>query len=102
METIYELPSEKGYTIYTKSQCIYCEKAKTLLKSEPFTMIDCDEYINDDKEAFLQFIEGLIGKSYRTFPMIFYDGKFLGGYTDSKEHYEKANAFTNAFTNDSF
>ena len=102
METIYELPAEQGYTIYTKSQCSYCVKSKTLLKSEPFTMIDCDEYIIEDKEAFLEFMERLIGKSYRTFPIIFHDGKFLGGYADTKEHYDKANAFTNAFTNDSF
>lgn len=95
METIYELPAEQGYTIYTKSLCSYCVKSKTLLKTEPFTMIDCDEYIIDDKEAFLKFIEGLIGKSYRTFPMIFHNGKFLGGYAETKEHYEKVNAFTN-------
>ena len=100
METIYELPAEKGYTIYTKSQCSFCVKSKTLLKAEAFTMIDCDEYIIDDKDSFLQFIEGLIGKSYRTFPMIFHDGKFLGGYAETKEHYEKACAFADAFANE--
>jgi hypothetical protein len=29
------------------------------------------------------------------FPMIFYDGKFLGGYAETKEHYDKSSAFTN-------
>ena len=95
METNYELPSEEGYTIYTKSQCSFCVKSKNLLKAEPFTMIDCDEYIIEDKEAFLKFIEKLIGKPYRMFPMIFYDGKFLGGFSETKDHYEKASAFSN-------
>jgi hypothetical protein len=61
MDTNYELPSEQGYTIYTKSQCSFCVKSKTLLKAEPFTMIDCDEYVIEDKESFLKFIENLIG-----------------------------------------
>jgi len=97
MDTTYELPAEQGYTIYTKSQCSFCVKSKTLLKAEPFTMIDCDEYIIEDKESFLKFIENLIGKPYRMFPMIFFDGKFLGGFAETKEHYEKglAHAFTN-------
>lgn len=93
MVTNYELPSEQGYTIYTKSQCSFCVKSKTLLKAEPFTMIDCDEYVIEDKESFLKFIENLIGKSYRMFPMIFYDGEFLGGFAETKEHYEKQKAF---------
>lgn len=93
MDPVFELPSDWGYTIYTKSQCGFCVKSKELLKSESYTMIDCDEYLLEDKDAFLAFIENLVGKTYRTFPMIFKDGKFLGGYNETKTHYEKENAF---------
>lgn len=93
MDQPFELPSDEGYTIYTKSQCGFCIKSKQLLKSEPYTMIDCDEYLLESKESFLAFIEALCGKPYRTFPMIFKDGKFLGGYNEAKTHYEKENAF---------
>jgi glutaredoxin len=98
----YELPEEEGYTIYTKSQCGFCKKAKDLLKAEPFTLIDCDEYLIEDKDAFLVFIENLIGKSYRTFPMIFHNGKFLGGYSETKTYYDKELAKTDAFKTDNF
>uniref|UniRef100_A0A6C0JI22 Glutaredoxin domain-containing protein n=1 Tax=viral metagenome TaxID=1070528 RepID=A0A6C0JI22_9ZZZZ len=94
MDQTFELPSGEGYTIYTKSQCGFCIKSKNLLKAEPYTMIDCDEYLLEDKEAFLAFIETICGKSYRTFPIIFKDGKFLGGFSETKTHYEKEKAFT--------
>jgi len=94
MDMNFELPSEIGYTIYTKSQCSYCVKAKNLLKNEPYTMIDCDEYVIEAKEEFLLFIENLIGKPYRTFPMVFKDGQFIGGFSETKTQYEKDLAFS--------
>jgi glutaredoxin len=98
MDTIYEVPSDEGYTIYTKSQCPFCIKAKNLLKDEAYTMIDCDDYLIDDKETFLAFIENLIGKSYRTFPMIFKNKKFIGGFKEAQEEYQKkTNIFNSEF-----
>ena len=88
-------PSKNGYTIYTKSRCPFCTKAKVLLENENQTIVDCDEYLSDgDKKLyFLQFIEDLIGKPYRTFPMIFKDGVFIGGFSETKVYYEKSTAF---------
>jgi glutaredoxin len=47
------------FTIYSKSGCFYCSKAKTLLKEKKLehTIINCDEYILEDKEIFLTLIE---------------------------------------------
>jgi glutaredoxin len=92
-------PSKNGYTIYSKSRCPFCTKAKVLLENENRIIIDCDDFLIDEntKQQFLQFIEHLIGKPYRTFPMIFNDGEFIGGFTETKSYYEKAAAFKGDF-----
>ena len=79
-----ENPSNDSYTIYSKSGCPSCTKAKELLKFEKVTIIDCDEYLIEDKQGFLEYMQNLIGKEYKTFPMIFKDGVFIGGFTDLK------------------
>ena len=81
----FTVPVSSGYTVYGKSDCSYCEKVKVLLTEfdEVFTYVNCDEYLVSDKGAFLQFIEKLAGKEYKTFPMVFSSGQFVGGYTDT-------------------
>lgn len=83
-----EEPVETGYTIYSKSGCTYCTKSKNDLNAKNIVpvIIDCDEYLLDNKPAFLDFIRSKAGKEYRSFPMIFYDGKFIGGYVELKTH----------------
>lgn len=81
----FTAPASSGYTVYGKSECPYCEKVKGLLTEfgEPFSYINCDEYLIADKPAFLQFIQKLAGKEYKTFPMVFSSTEFVGGYTDT-------------------
>jgi glutaredoxin len=81
----FEKPLKSGFTIYSKSGCPNCTKAKALLKSKNllFKIIDCDEYIIENKETFLLFIISLTNKEVKTFPIIFYDGKFVGGYNET-------------------
>lgn len=85
-------PSSDTYTIYSKSGCYYCTKAKELLKTvnpSPI-IINCDEYLFEDRDGFLQFIENKAGKSYKTFPMIFHKGTFIGGFTETEKYYNKS------------
>ena len=84
-------PNKKGFTVYGKSWCINCTLVKNLIKEKYFflTEIDCDEYILEYKEEFLNFIENIAETSYKTFPMVFYDGKFVGGLTHTKEFINK-------------
>ena len=97
MSELYELPCDDNYTIYTKSSCIYCKKAKTLLENEEVKIIDCDDYLIEDKESFLSFIKNLNDNiEHRTFPIIFHKKKFIGGYDKLVESYLNDNLFNNS------
>ena len=87
----FEEPFSKDFTIYSKSGCINCTAVKKLLKEKFFYFqeINCDEYLIEEKENFLLFIENKIGKSYKTFPIVFYNGNFIGGYTETIEFTKK-------------
>jgi len=84
---MYETPASIGFTIYSKSGCDFCKKAKQLLTHQhlTYTMVDCDEYIIEDKTAFLQSMEHLAGRVVKTFPMIFYNGEWVGGFMEMKD-----------------
>ena len=57
MEFIH--PSDNTFTIYTKSGCPGCLKAKKLLSDLFITplIIDCDDYLIDYRSDFLQIIK---------------------------------------------
>ena len=81
-------PTNEGYTIYSKSGCINCTKVKKMLKEKNifFIEVQCDEFLIEDKEAFLLFINEKAKQEYNTFPMVFYKGDFIGGYKETKEN----------------
>lgn len=84
-------PSSKGFTVYSKSGCPNCLVVKKNIKDKNFlfTEINCDEYILENKEEFLQIIETMIGRNYKTFPIVFYEGKFIGGSNETTKFIEK-------------
>jgi len=96
MSREFEKPSETGYTIYTKSACPFCVKAKALLLNESPAVVDCDPWIanNASKQQFLDTMETHTKKPYKTFPMIFHNGEFVGGFDATKLYYAKNQAFT--------
>lgn len=81
------------WTIYTKSKCLYCDKVKELLKGLDVVYINCDKYLTNEynKLFFLKSMKNKIGRSYNTFPMVFYNGEFIGGYNECLEQYDKDN-----------
>ena len=87
----FEEPLQNGFTVYSKSGCFYCTKVKKLLieKNSNFVVIDCDEYIIEDKENFLLFIKERANKEYKTFPMVFNNGVFVGGFNETQEYFNK-------------
>jgi glutaredoxin len=84
-------PNVKGFTIYSKSGCPNCTTVKKLIKNNHFLIeeINCDEYILEDKEKFLIFIESLSNKSWKTFPIVFFDGSFIGGLYETIDFIDK-------------
>jgi glutaredoxin len=82
----YLKPMDGVYTIYTRSGCSYCKMVMALLKDEnpPVDEVCCDEYIAQFKPQFFQFIKQIAGKEHNTFPIVFLDREFIGGYTETK------------------
>jgi glutaredoxin len=78
-------PKKKGYTIYTKNNCSFCVKAKKLLddKNIKYSLIECDDLLKD-RDKFFKLISKYTNQ--KTFPIIFYDGKIIGGYTDLRKY----------------
>jgi len=97
MDQEFEKPKMTGYTIYSKSGCPNCTKVKKYLQNANAQMniVDCDEYLIERKEEFLKFIEEAAEKSVRVFPIVFFEGKYIGGYQDTEYHYSRLNAFSN-------
>ena len=96
----FRTPSNKEYTIYSKSGCPNCIKVKELLQSNniAFTVIDCDEYLIERKPEFLLFIQELTSREWKTFPIVFtIDGVFVGGFTDTRIYLEQLLEFTDDF-----
>lgn len=87
----FEEPLQNGFTIYSKSGCFYCTKVKKLLteQNSVFVVIDCDEYIIEAKENFLLFMKERANKEYKTFPMVFNNGVFVGGFNETQEYFNK-------------
>ncbi len=83
-----EEPSENSFTIYSKTNCRYCTVVKSLLNEHklPYNEINCDDYLAQDKQGFLNFIKEKAKREheYKTFPMVFCDGKFVGGFVETE------------------
>ncbi len=79
------MPSRTGFTIYSKTGCIYCDKVKSFLTDSgyEYTVIMCDDILKSNKIDFLDFIESISGVPHNTFPIVFHNGNFIGGYNDT-------------------
>jgi glutaredoxin len=58
-------------------------------KQVKYNIIDCNEYILEDKPGFLEFIRLLVGKEYKMFPMVFFNKSFIGGLKETEEYFNK-------------
>ena len=87
----FALPNKTGFVIYSKNECIFCSNVKTLLNQRglDFNEINCDEYILHDKNSFLAFVSKMSMQTINTFPVVFYNNHFIGGYTETARFVEK-------------
>jgi glutaredoxin len=74
-------------TIYSKTNCVYCTKAKALLKGLglEFQEKSLEKDFNGDASALIKDI----GKSVRAMPQIKINDELIGGYNQLVEHFEK-------------
>ena len=63
--------------VYSKENCPYCVRAKSLLSRKGVTFEEIDVENDDEKRNWLVETTG-----QRTVPQIFVDGRSLGGFTD--------------------
>ena len=63
------------WTIFSKDQCPYCDKAKFALRDETDVTV---KNISDNPDYFTELKE--LNPAARTMPQIFKDGKLVGGY----------------------
>ena len=69
--------------IYSKNNCVFCTKAKHLVKTLglDYTEKKMEEF--DSPQAMLEDI----GKQVRTMPQIIIDDKHIGGYNELVEYF---------------
>ena len=69
--------------IYSKNNCVFCTKAKHLVKTLGLEYIEKKMEEFDSPQAMLEDI----GKQVRTMPQIKIDGKLVGGYNQLVEYF---------------
>lgn len=93
------IPNNNAWTIYTKSNCKYCKLVKELLEKHQIILtINCDDWIkeNENKYVFLAQMQNIIKQTtnpsketvHNTFPMVFNNGTFIGGYMETLKFLE--------------
>lgn len=65
------------FVVYSKDQCIYCDKAVTLLKLKSKEFIQYKLGKDFDRDTILEMFPNA-----RTFPIITLDKRFIGGYNE--------------------
>lgn len=71
--------------IYSKDNCTYCTKAKSLVKR---LGLDYEEKTMESFESVDKMLED-IGKQVKQIPQIKIDGELIGGYNQLVEYFEK-------------
>ena len=83
--------------IFSKNNCTYCNKLFEFLGEKVYYILKCDDYLINQRDDFLLKIEELAGKEWKTFPICFIEGKFIGGYTDVVNLYQNQVNFEEDF-----
>ena len=70
--------------VWSKMQCPYCDMAKALLKQKN---IEFEERKIGSGWTIEQLLEAV--PNVRSVPQIILDGKYIGGFTELKAHFDK-------------
>jgi glutaredoxin len=74
-------------TIYSKNNCVFCNKAKSLLKNLglEYEEKSLEKDFGSDPSKLIEDI----GKNVRQMPQIKIDGELIGGYNQLVEHFNE-------------
>jgi len=88
-------PSSKDFTIYSKSGCNLCRELKEYLElhKQHYTTVNCDDYLLEDRAFCLNFIKSYTKCDLRTFPIVFFNGEYIGSFKETKIYIDKIVAF---------
>jgi len=50
-------------------------------------------YLKENRNSFLEFVDKLSGTKPRTFPMVFLNNRFIGGYMETKKYIDELESF---------
>lgn len=82
---------EKGIYIFSRDNCINCEKLKGYLinNNKEFKTIWCDKYYENEelKTKFREYLLLLTGRNIKVYPIVFIDGVYYGSYYDLLDYY---------------
>ena len=75
--------------VYSKNNCVYCSKAKALIKGLglEYEEKSLEKDFGGDPSKLIEDI----GKNVRAMPQIKIDGELIGGYNQLVEYFEKQN-----------
>lgn len=77
-----------GYTVLTKQNCKWCEKIKKLLPDACYILCEVPPAPSQERDAFFKEVDALSRTKPRTFPMVFYNKVYIGGYAATKNKLE--------------
>ena len=80
------------YKVFSKPNCVFCDKAKAMLKKldipyEEYKLSTNMSGGDSEYEITIDQMFEMIGKQVRSMPQIMKDDILIGGYTDLREHF---------------
>ena len=72
-------PVVRGWTVFGKSGCGECRGVVKCIPTAELHYLNCDSYLHCARESFLVHLSGLCGIDVTRFPLVFRDGKYVGG-----------------------
>jgi glutaredoxin len=80
--------------LFTKDNCVFCEKAKSDLNKrwrQGLTIISYDIQTHTYARNDLMRRCEALGVTPKTVPLIFIDGKYIGGYNELVDYFDETN-----------
>lgn len=74
-------PKTHQLTAYGRKGCMYSEMAKNYVLSKGGKYYQLDDYYDGQPRKFFDHVKSIIG-SHHTFPVVFKNAKFIGGYSE--------------------